>query len=255
MPTGRSGTGLEAKDRCFEPRACSNSFWRIAVLTAAGAIGVASRPKRPFIGRIRRRIRAAAPEIVAPTRQRKFASFGGRRRKPTRATKIEAQSKEAAKPHGPLVISISIDKQNVKIYDANGFFAETPVSTGMRGHPTPMGVFSVIAKEKLHHSNIYSGAPMPLCSGSPGRASPSTPACFRAIRHRMAVSVCRCLCREDVWLDHDGRAGRHHARRDGSEQFLASVAGRAKVVPQPVAADEPKTDAARPQRPTRRRPW
>src|SRR5258705_2385526 len=31
----------------------------------------------------------------------------------------------------------------------------------MRGHPTPMGVFSVIQKHKLHHSNIYSNAPMP----------------------------------------------------------------------------------------------
>ena len=31
----------------------------------------------------------------------------------------------------------------------------------MPGHGTPMGVFSVIQKHKLHHSNIYSGAPMP----------------------------------------------------------------------------------------------
>src|SRR5258708_31015201 len=31
----------------------------------------------------------------------------------------------------------------------------------MRGHPTPMGVFSIIQKHKFHHSNIYSGAPMP----------------------------------------------------------------------------------------------
>jgi hypothetical protein len=31
----------------------------------------------------------------------------------------------------------------------------------MKGHATPMGVFSVIQKHKLHHSNIYSGAPMP----------------------------------------------------------------------------------------------
>src|SRR5262249_20991912 len=28
-------------------------------------------------------------------------------------------------------------------------------------HPTPMGVFSVIEKDRYHHSNIYSGAPMP----------------------------------------------------------------------------------------------
>jgi len=39
--------------------------------------------------------------------------------------------------------------------------AQGPVSTGVRGHPTPMGVFSVIEKDRYHHSNIYSGAPMP----------------------------------------------------------------------------------------------
>jgi lipoprotein-anchoring transpeptidase ErfK/SrfK len=70
-------------------------------------------------------------------------------------------AKEARKPKGPLIIAISIDRQTMKVYDANGFFAETPVSTGMRGHSTPMGVFSVIQKQKWHRSNIYSGAPMP----------------------------------------------------------------------------------------------
>jgi hypothetical protein len=35
------------------------------------------------------------------------------------------------------------------------------VSTGMRGHPTPVGVFTVIQKDRYHRSNIYSAAPMP----------------------------------------------------------------------------------------------
>jgi len=76
-----------------------------------------------------------------------------------KATKIE---KEAAKPQGPITVAVSINKQQLKIYDANGLFAEAPVSTGMKGHSTPMGVFSVIQKQKFHRSNIYSGAPMPF---------------------------------------------------------------------------------------------
>jgi len=32
----------------------------------------------------------------------------------------------------------------------------------MPGHPTPTGIFSVIEKQRYHHSNIYSGAPMPF---------------------------------------------------------------------------------------------
>jgi lipoprotein-anchoring transpeptidase ErfK/SrfK len=77
------------------------------------------------------------------------------------AKKVQPPGKEAAKPQGPLVIAISIDRQRLKLYDANGLFAETSVSTGMKGHPTPMGVFSVIQKHKWHRSNIYSDAPMP----------------------------------------------------------------------------------------------
>jgi hypothetical protein len=75
--------------------------------------------------------------------------------------KLPDAPKETAKPVGPIVIAISIEKQQLKLYDQNGLFAETPVSTGMRGHSTPMGVFSVIQKNKYHRSNIYSGAPMP----------------------------------------------------------------------------------------------
>lgn len=75
--------------------------------------------------------------------------------------KLPDAPKDTAKPRGPIVIAISIEKQQLKLYDQNGLFAESPVSTGMRGHSTPMGVFSVIQKNKYHRSNIYSGAPMP----------------------------------------------------------------------------------------------
>src|SRR5204863_5277712 len=73
----------------------------------------------------------------------------------------KAQS-EKDKPEGPLVITISIQHQHLRVYDVNGFYAEAPVSTGMAGHSTPMGVFSVLEKQRWHRSNIYSGAPMPF---------------------------------------------------------------------------------------------
>lgn len=83
------------------------------------------------------------------------------RAKPVRKAQKPVVIKETTKPQGPLLISISIEEQRLKVYDSNGVYAETPISTGMRGHATPMGVFSVIGKEKFHRSNIYSGAPMP----------------------------------------------------------------------------------------------
>ena len=85
----------------------------------------------------------------------------GERAERHRARKDRVVEKVAAKPVGPVLIAISIDKQQLKFYDTAGLFAESPVSTGMRGHSTPMGVFSVIGKETFHRSNIYSGAPMP----------------------------------------------------------------------------------------------
>jgi len=56
---------------------------------------------------------------------------------------------------------VSINTQKVTLFSNGVQVAQGPVSTGVRGHPTPMGVFSVIEKDRYHHSNIYSGAPMP----------------------------------------------------------------------------------------------
>jgi L,D-transpeptidase catalytic domain len=64
-------------------------------------------------------------------------------------------------PKGPLQIIISIDQQKLHVYSDGAEVAETLIATGVPAHPTPVGVFSVIQKSILHHSNIYSGAPMP----------------------------------------------------------------------------------------------
>ena len=62
---------------------------------------------------------------------------------------------------GPLQIIISIADQRVSLFDNGVLIARSSVSTGTRGHPTPLGVFSVIGKQRWHRSNIYSAAPMP----------------------------------------------------------------------------------------------
>ncbi|MBI3706003.1 MAG: L,D-transpeptidase [Rhizobiales bacterium] len=64
-------------------------------------------------------------------------------------------------PAGPLHIIVSIAKQRATLFSNGIPVAEAPISTGVPGHPTPMGVFSVISKSRYHKSNIYSGAPMP----------------------------------------------------------------------------------------------
>jgi L,D-transpeptidase catalytic domain len=79
-----------------------------------------------------------------------------------KAAKADARTPPPPPPKGPLTIAISIAKQRLTVYDQDKPIMEAPVSTGMPGHPTPTGIFSVIQKERFHRSNIYSGAPMPF---------------------------------------------------------------------------------------------
>ena len=61
----------------------------------------------------------------------------------------------------PIMAIVSIKSQQVTIYDADGWILRAPVSTGITGRETPAGVFSVVEKDKDHHSNLYDDASMP----------------------------------------------------------------------------------------------
>ena len=74
---------------------------------------------------------------------------------------VRASKHEQPVPQGPMHIIVSIAKQRVTVYANGTLVGRAPVSTGMPGHPTPMGIFTVISKNRWHVSNIYSGAPMP----------------------------------------------------------------------------------------------
>ncbi len=88
--------------------------------------------------------------------------------KPVPAKHAKAQPAKQVKKEPPLkplqvpLIAISIANQRMTVYDNGVLVAHAPVSTGTASHPTPMGIFSVIQKERFHVSNIYSGAPMPF---------------------------------------------------------------------------------------------
>jgi lipoprotein-anchoring transpeptidase ErfK/SrfK len=76
--------------------------------------------------------------------------------------KAEPGKDAAALPKGPLQIVVSIANQHVTLYSNGVRVSQTPVSTGVPGRPTPTGVFSIIQKDRFHHSNLYSNAPMPF---------------------------------------------------------------------------------------------
>ena len=211
-------------------------FWQVAILTGACTIAFAPQADAALFywqdndpGYYRPML---APQPRKP-----------RARKP--AAKNESARKEtSAKPHGPLIIAVSIEQQKMRVYDSNGLFAESPVSTGMKGHSTPMGVFSVIQKNKMHRSNIYSGAPMPYMqrltwSGIALHAGvlPGYPASHGCIRMPTAFAV-----KMWSWT----RMGARVIITPGAitpANFSHPVLAAQKVVPQPLIADDPMTDA------------
>ena len=212
-------------------------FWQIAMLTAAGTLVAAPQADAATMfywqdsdpGYYR-------PAPMAQPRKPKV-------RRPS--AKTEAAAKETnAKPQGPLIIAVSIEQQKVRVYDANGLFAESPVSTGMKGHSTPMGVFSIIQKHKMHRSNIYSGAPMPYMqritwSGVAMHAGvlPGYPASHGCIRMPTAFAM-------KMW--NWTRMGARVIITPGQitpASFSHPLLVAQKVVPQPLIANDPATDA------------
>jgi lipoprotein-anchoring transpeptidase ErfK/SrfK len=215
-------------------------MWQVALLTAAGALGASSQADAAFYywtdysdGSYGAR-QDRHPEIARQKPQKR-----------TTATKkdVVAEKEAGTKPQGPLVIVVSIDRQKVTVYDSNGVFAESPVSTGMKGHATPMGVFSVIQKHKFHHSNIYSGAPMPYMqritwSGVAMHAGvlPGYPASHGCIRMPMAFAM-----KMWNWTRMGARvivAPGQMSPQSFSHPTLASV----RVPPQPSVSADPRSN-------------
>ena len=94
-----------------------------------------------------------APNVAEPQRKKPV---------PRVEKQVKREAEQPKKIEGQLQIVISIPQQRLTLY-ANGQKIETaPVSTGQSGHPTPKGIFNIIQKSRFHHSNIYSGAPMPF---------------------------------------------------------------------------------------------
>ena len=67
----------------------------------------------------------------------------------------------AAPARGGVRVVISLPQQKAYVFRGGELFGTSPVSTGRRGHETPVGTFRILQKKVDHHSNIYDNAPMP----------------------------------------------------------------------------------------------
>jgi hypothetical protein len=62
---------------------------------------------------------------------------------------------------GPVVLVVSVSDQRAYVYRNGVSIGVSTVSTGRHGFETPTGVFTILQKDKDHHSSIYNNAAMP----------------------------------------------------------------------------------------------
>jgi hypothetical protein len=111
---------------------------RAGLLAAIFLVGGAWLAAAPAAARLRHRPRAAPARIAA------------------------RQPDLPARPTGPVLFVISVAGQHLTVYDNGVPVLRTPVATGVPNRPTPLGMFSIIQKQRFHRSNLYDDAPMPF---------------------------------------------------------------------------------------------
>lgn len=60
-----------------------------------------------------------------------------------------------------MAVVVSLTEQRAYVYRNGLLIAVSTVSSGKPGHETPTGVFTILQKDKDHHSSKYNNAPMP----------------------------------------------------------------------------------------------
>ena len=64
-------------------------------------------------------------------------------------------------PAGPLLMIVNLKTQRALLFRNGVPIAATTVSTGRPGRSTPTGIFTILQKQVVHHSNKYDNASMP----------------------------------------------------------------------------------------------
>ena len=127
----------------------TSTFLRFCALAAALAftgvpVAVCQRPApRPSAAGPFR-----APVTVPPSRK---ASELLRKQDPININAALLDSLTPDKAH----VIVSIPKQRAYLFNGDGIAIDSPISSGKRGHTTPTGNFTVMEKDKNHHSSLY----------------------------------------------------------------------------------------------------
>lgn len=64
-------------------------------------------------------------------------------------------------PKGPVLVYVDLKRQRATVYRNGVRIGVSTISSGKEGYETPMGVFTILEKDKDHRSRTYDNAPMP----------------------------------------------------------------------------------------------
>jgi len=99
------------------------------------------------------------PALTPPTTDLLDASVDQIQLKPGEFVWLPAPQRSSS---APLMIIVNLGEQRAYVYRDGEPIAITTVSTGRPGRETPTGVYEILTKERMHHSNLYDDAPMPF---------------------------------------------------------------------------------------------
>ena len=104
--------------------------------------------------------RAAAPAPVVPAPPPTPAVEAKKPGAPAAEVKPAKKAAKAWSKKGVRVL-VSIPQQKAYVFEDGALAFTAPVSTGKKGHPTPVGTFRILLKKVHHRSSKYDNAPMP----------------------------------------------------------------------------------------------
>lgn len=68
---------------------------------------------------------------------------------------------EEGVPEGPLVVTVDLEARVISVFRGGYEIGATAALLGTQEHPTPLGVFPILTKERHNVSEKYGNAPMP----------------------------------------------------------------------------------------------
>ena len=131
---------------------------KLALALAASGVLALSVPMAPASAAIETyEAKMTAASAAAQARDDMVEAFGPKRLKPGQYV-----WRDVPDGGGEQRVVVSLSDQLAYLYLGNTLAAVTTISSGTEKNPTPTGIFRVLQKKTMHHSQKYDNAPMPF---------------------------------------------------------------------------------------------